>query len=464
MGKKKPEEMAKQEKIFIDGAVARGFDREKAKKLFELMAFFAGYGFNKSHSTAYALIAYQTAYLKAHYPTDFEAALLSFETGDPDKLCEYLNKASQAGVKVCPPNINRSGIEFMAIGEHEILFGLKGIKNLGDAALHEILQVRQKRSFNDLFDFCKRVNLRAVNKRVIESLICAGAMDGLAGTRAQKFTELEEIMALAGQEKDRETKGQIDLFMAAPTGETKPAAQGHTFKSTVTWSMREQLAKEKEMVGFYLSAHPLDAFKQLKKWVGATDLQTKPENGASLMVLGLATQTKTILTKKNERMVFMTLEDKTVDCEVIIFPSLLAKVEKRLAQSDILLIIGQADGSADRLKIKAQEIVPIEQLLETPGLVERLEFSLPQWPEVADLQELQTNQGLGAAWPIRLFFVENGQKWQLRPTGKFGCLLSTLSQLAERGWEPKIVLKEPNKPVGTGGQRFIRAKPTNIAG
>ena len=175
------------------------------------MAYFAGYGFNKSHSAAYALIAYQTAYLKANYPAEFMACLISLEASNPEKMAFYLQEAKSMGLEILPPNINTSQIHFSVV-DGKILFGLQGIKNVGLAALENIIQEQSKKPFIDLFDFCKRIDLRTANKRVIESLICAGAFDTLTGNRAQKIAELEHIMEVAVDYKKAQKTGQMDLF------------------------------------------------------------------------------------------------------------------------------------------------------------------------------------------------------------------------------------------------------------
>ena len=190
---------------------------KKQVNFFDLMAYFAGYGFNKSHSTAYALIAYHTAYLKANYPIEFMAAVLSFETNNPDKLKFYLHEAHDMGIVIHPPDINGSDELFTPTAEG-ILFGLKGIKNVGGAALENILEERKKKPFLDVYDFCVRVDLRSVNKRVIESLICAGAFDKMAGYRSQQMSELEQIMGMAHDEKERLKTGQTTLFGGPSSG------------------------------------------------------------------------------------------------------------------------------------------------------------------------------------------------------------------------------------------------------
>ena len=264
MGKKKPEEMAKQKSIFLAGAEKLGFDSQKSDKLFELMAYFAGYGFNKSHSAAYALIAYHTAYLKAHYPKEFVAATLSFETSDPDKLTEYLHKAKEMDVKIFPPCVNRSSAEFVAVDEG-VLFGLSGVKGLGEACLHEILEQRQKQPFSSLMDFCRRVNLRTANKRVLENLIYSGAMDSLPGNRAQKLAKLDKIIEQVHQEKEK--VGQVGLFSSLSSAgfgqQGSKSSDDFIFDDIDEMPLAEKLVKEKETLGFYLSSHPLEEFKPL---------------------------------------------------------------------------------------------------------------------------------------------------------------------------------------------------------
>jgi DNA-directed DNA polymerase III (polc) len=213
MGKKKVEVMIEQRVLFLEGAKKGGFDETKAGELFDLMAYFAGYGFNKSHSAAYALIAYQTAYLKSNFPSEFMACLISLESGNPDTMAMYLDEAKSMGLKILQPDINTSTIEFSVV-DGNILFGLQGIKNVGLAALDDIMAVRTKKSFTDLMDFCTQVDLRTVNKRVIESLICAGAFDTMPGSRAQKYQDLAKIMETAAEKKKNYKQGK-QAFSAA---------------------------------------------------------------------------------------------------------------------------------------------------------------------------------------------------------------------------------------------------------
>ncbi|HEB41967.1 MAG TPA: DNA polymerase III subunit alpha, partial [Candidatus Dependentiae bacterium] len=272
MGKKKADVMQEQQAIFINKAVQRGFNKKKVQALFDLMAYFAGYGFNKSHSAAYALIMYQTAYLKANYVAEFLACLISLETTNADKMVFYLQDAKEMGITIFPPDINNSVIDFIVNKDNNILFGLQGIKNVGLAALETIIVEREKKGpFVDLFDFCKRIDLRTANKRVVENLICAGAFDQLPGNRAQQHHELPSIIEQALAYKKDAATGQMGLFASPHTtnnNNNEPVL--HTFESRTEWPNRKKLEKEKEVIGFYMSAHPLETYTQQLNWFNLT--------------------------------------------------------------------------------------------------------------------------------------------------------------------------------------------------
>src|SRR5579883_782303 len=260
MGKKKPEEMARQRDRFIQGALERGFPQKKVEKIFDLMEQFAGYGFNKSHSAAYAYLAYVTAYLKAHYPVDFLAALLTSETGNTAKVVKYITECRDMGIQILPPDVNASEWSFTPDGEKAIRFGLGAVKNVGQGAVEAIARARAEGGpFRSLDEFCERVDVGAVNRRMIESLIKAGAMDSLEGTRSQKMAIVDRAME-SGQRawRDRES-GQVGLFGEALGHEEKHAAP---LPNVPDWSDKEKLAGEKEMLGFWVTGHPLDRYAE----------------------------------------------------------------------------------------------------------------------------------------------------------------------------------------------------------
>ena len=256
MGKKKAEEMAKQRDRFVKGAVERGFPEKKIAKIFDLMEQFAGYGFNKSHSAAYAYLAYVTAYLKAHYAVEFMSALLTSESGNTDKIVKYINECRDMGIRVLPPDVNHSDLNFTPTGS-EIRFGLGAIKNVGQGAVEAIEAARREGGpFRTIFDFCERVNLGCVNRRVMESLIKAGAMDSLNGNRAQLTEAIDGAMEMGLRAlRDREM-GQAGLFGFIDEEEKHE----HPLANLPPWTSQQMLAGEKEMLGIYVSGHPLDNF------------------------------------------------------------------------------------------------------------------------------------------------------------------------------------------------------------
>ncbi|MBL4588382.1 DNA polymerase III subunit alpha [Candidatus Babeliales bacterium] len=394
MGKKKVEVMEEQRLLFIEGAINKKFNEKKSGKLFDLMAYFAGYGFNKSHSAAYALIAYQTAYLKANYPSEFMAGLLSFETGNSDQLTHYLGDAKQMGIKLLLSDINRSDIKFIA-DESSILFGLEGIKNVGNAALGNIMLERAKKPFRDLYDFCFRVDLRTVNKRVIESLIMAGAFDLMPGNRAQKIAELEQIMGESADEREAVRTGQMGLFgsvAALEDGEPKV----YEFQPREEWSTMEKLEKEKEVAGFYLSAHPLESYASLARWFEIPPLSHEKARDLTedveIVCIAMISTIREITTKKGDKMAFAAIEDLHESAELIIFPKVYQKVQQLLADHTIFLIKGMLDAASDlKCKIKVNQLVPIDLIMKEGKGVIGVKFRLPLDNQDASIELLKKN-------------------------------------------------------------------------
>ena len=449
MGKKKADVMAEQKALFVDGAIKNGFNSEKAGELFDLMAYFAGYGFNKSHSAAYALIAYHTAYLKAHYMPYFMASLISFETSDPEKLSYYLQSTKELGLKVLPPDINRSQIEFTVAttedGNPGILFGLQGIKNVGGAALQTILEEQSKKPFADLYDFCKRVDLRTVNKRVIESLIYAGAMDLLPGNRAQKMAELEQIMGQAQQAKDAERTGQMSLFGQITRGENNDSV--YTFQPLEDWSTKEKLEGEKAVAGFYLHAHPLDNYRSLMNWIQAipfTTAVTQNNNNESLeeqtiIAVGLLKSFRVIMTKKGSKMAFGEMEDFTGPAELIIFPKIFEKVERILQSDGIYLIKGTVDiASTQKCKIKVNEMILADRFLQDFKGVTSITFKLPSGITETFCNSLKEQLYQGAI-PFSFMFTEHQQTFKLTSQQRIACHHETFKHAESLG--AQVVLK-----------------------
>jgi len=446
MGKKKVDVMAEQKKLFVQGAQERNFDTTKAGELFDLMAYFAGYGFNKSHSAAYAMIAYQTAYLKANYPAEFMACLISLETSNADKMSFYLDEAKDMGLEILPPNINTSEIDFNVV-EGKLLFGLQGIKGVGLAALKDIIKVREKKPFADLLHFCKQIDLRTSNKRVIENLNFAGAFDKFPGNRAQKHSELAKIMEQAIEYKKAQITGQMDLF-----GRNKKSKSGieelYAFQPESEWDNKEKLEKEKEVMGFYLSAHPLDSYKKQLKRLNIEPFSTaleKSVNNNSMQEIvtigcGLLKSRKDILTKKGDKMSFVQLEDASGTSEIIVFPRLFRDVSQWLDDYDVFVVKGAIDAASEKkCKIKANELVPVELLLAQWKMISAAALELPNHIDEQIVQELRKTFVKGKI-PLHFVFHENGKRVKLVTRERVALDNETVESIEKQGIEITLTL------------------------
>ncbi len=444
MGKKKADVMAEQRSLFVHGAKENKFDEKKAGELFDLMAYFAGYGFNKSHSTAYALIAYHTAYLKAHYPKEFMAACVSFETSNPDQLTHYLQEISDLGIKTIPPDINRSEMEFTATPDG-ILFGLQGIKNVGENALKDILAEREKSPFKDMLDMGKRVDLRTVNKRVFESLIYAGALDCLPGNRAQKIAELEKVLARAHELKEQELTGQMDLFGFA--NDKNKIEEFYCFQPLTDFTTKEKLEKEKEVAGFYLSSHPLRSYSTIQ-WLTTTSFKEALlmiESVTSLreptvVCVGLLQSHRVINTKKGDKMAFANMEDLSDHAEIIIFPKTYNQVEQLLDEHDVFLIKGTIDiTSQNKCKIKANVMIPIEMIFEQAQAIQSVTLALPATVDKELIENVQSLLKPGST-PFMIAFNERDTDLLLQSKQQIACTPEILQNIEKHGIKISIAV------------------------
>ena len=364
MGKKLPEEMLVQRTRFLEGSKKKNIDQKKAEKIYDLMAKFAGYGFNKSHSAAYALISFQTAYLKAHYNVEFMAALLGSDMGNTDQVVKYINECKDTGIAVDPPDVNESSMEFKVSG-NRIRFALAAVKNVGGAAIQEMLRVREEEGkFTSLLDFLSRMDSRKVNKKVIESLIKCGAFDFTKEKRAQLMAELDPSMdAAQAVQRDREA-GQSSMFDVFGTGGgAKPASAPSVNAPRVAeWNDKELLSYEKETLGFYLSSHPLAGYKrELDLYAVHIDSLIEKNNEDEVTIGGIITALKEINTKKGDRMGFVTIEDLTGSVEAVIFSDLYKKVRDLVSGDHALLFTGKLDKEEEEVKLIAFDIIPIEE-------------------------------------------------------------------------------------------------------
>lgn len=339
MGKKKPEEMAKQRENFVKGAVAKGHNKQKVVELFEKIEKFASYAFNKSHSTAYALIAYQTAYLKTHYAPEFMAALLTTERSDTEGIVKYIADCKAIGVKTLPPDVNRSNIEFTT-DNGSVRFGLSAVRNVGETAVQSIISARAEGDFKSLFDFCRRVNLKKVNKKVIESLIGCGAFDSTGYSRSQNAAALERAM-LGGKKvaKDEATE-QSSFEFETRQGDNSLADK---YPDVPEWLETEILMKEKEMLGFYLSGHPLDRLADEISLCATHSLAGLKElhNEDYATVVALIVSRKDTITKKGDLMAIIKIEDPYGEQTALVFPKIYRKYKEHLVLGSPLVITGK---------------------------------------------------------------------------------------------------------------------------
>ena len=364
MGKKIYEIMARHRKRFMDGAKERGIPPNKAEQIFDLIEKFGGYGFNKSHSAAYALIAYQTAFLKTHYPVELMAALLTSEMHSTDNVVKYITECRGHDIDVLPPDINESNKDFTVKGS-KIRFGLAAVKNVGEGAIESICRTRNESRFASLFDFCKQVPFKKVNKRVVESLIKCGAFDFTGYFRSQLMASMEDAIEYGQRTQKEKADRQMSLFdMGGKDGEdiNLPAIPGID-----EWDQKELLGFEKESLGFYISGHPLTKYKDiLGKYTNADTVSLKDKNDGSIARIGgVVRHVKTIKTKKGDLMAFVLMEDLHGSVEVIIFSSVYTKYSDLLTEDNAIIVQGKVQKDEKAVKIHADIVIPVEQAEET---------------------------------------------------------------------------------------------------
>jgi DNA polymerase-3 subunit alpha len=323
------------------------------------MEKFGRYGFNKAHSAAYGLIAFQTAYLKAHFPVEFMAALLTSEMHSSDGVVKYINECRSHDITVLPPNINESGKVFTISGKN-IRFGLVAVKNVGEGAIDAILEERNNGSFKSLFDFCERVDLRKVNKRVVESLIKCGAFDSTGHHRAQLMAALEEAIEYGQQVQREKADRQMSLFDVM---DTDPEAYMPPMPEVSQWEESDLLDLEKETLGFYISGHPLDRYQNIiDKFTNCNAaLITEKNNGDGVRIGGIIRQNKVIRTKSNELMGFVTVEDMHGSIEITVFSSIYHKVSDLLIEETPVLIQGKVEKDDNSAKLIADDVIRMDE-------------------------------------------------------------------------------------------------------
>lgn len=365
MGKKNAELMAEQKIEFVKGAAEKKISEKLADEIFAMINKFAGYGFNKSHATCYSIVAYQTAYLKAHYPAEFMAANLTSEMGNTDRVVILIDECKRMGIDVMPPDINESDANFIAT-DKGIRFGLGAVKNVGFNAIQAIITGREKvGQFKTLFDFCKNINLRQVNRKVIESLIQVGAMDSLEGHRAQLLASANTAVSYGQTMQQQEGMGQFSMF---GEGSGHEAALIPEMTDMPEWSPSEMLKREKELIGIYVSGHPLEEFKDeieafAKPPIGRL---AKSPTGMSVMVCGLISDLQTRLDRKNNTMAFFQIEDFTGTVRVLCFSSTFENYRDAIQSDAMVMVKGKLDrrDGRDEFTVLADEVMPLDQVRE----------------------------------------------------------------------------------------------------
>jgi DNA polymerase-3 subunit alpha len=383
MGKKKPEEMEKLHVKFLDGAKHNKIQEKKAEKLYELIQKFAGYGFNKSHAAAYAVVCYHTGYLKAHYPTEFMAALMTTDMGNQDKIVGYFTECRDLGIKVLGPDVNKSQKNF-AVVDGAIRFGLAAIKNVGEGAVESIVEIRNESGpFKSFFDFCRRVDLHKVNKRMLEGLIKAGAFDSLEAKRSQLMAVLDQaIDGGAAAQKERDL-GQTSIFGEELNGAGHGAAGVEPKLPDIPeWDQTQRLKYERELTGFYITAHPLSRYETMMQALATATTAGLAElaDGKEVKLCGIIASVKTMLTKKGDRMAYLGLEDLQGTVEVIAFPDLFKMAGELIAPERLVRITGTIDRGDKGTKIRGSKIEPLAEV--QTQTIKRIHIRLSDRPEV----------------------------------------------------------------------------------
>jgi DNA polymerase-3 subunit alpha len=393
MGKKKREEMALHSQKFVEGAVYRGIKKEKAEEIFNLMAQFADYGFNRSHSVAYAYLAYQTAYLKAHYPAYFYASVLSNESQDTAKIYKYSNEMRGAGVKLLPPDINESDADFTPL-ENDVRFGLNAIKGIGTASVQAIIEARKTGRFNSLSDFAVRVDAGAVNRRGLESLITAGAFDSLKGEgislnlwRAKLYAAAESVLSFSQRKWQDKIRGQNDLFGLSDERsdfqENLPEAEA--------WTAKDLSKLEKASVGFYISNHPLDMFRKVLEDLKIKNLADYEELkvGERIHLAGIVTGLQVKYSKKGNRFCIFRLEDQSSGVKCLVWSEAYNKFRDSLKDEELLIIEGKVESAeGQEYTVIIDDVMPIAEAI--PQNARNLKLILPQKLDEAVLNDVFT--------------------------------------------------------------------------
>ncbi|EME2731543.1 TPA: DNA polymerase III subunit alpha [Proteus mirabilis] len=438
MGKKKPEEMAKQRSVFEAGAIKNGVDGELAMKIFDLVEKFAGYGFNKSHSAAYALVSYQTLWLKAHYPAEFMAAVMTADMDNTEKVVGLVDECWRMGLKVLPPDINSGLYHFHVNDEGEIVYGIGAIKGVGEGPIEAIVEARQQGGhFKDIFDLCARTETKKLNRRVMEKLIMSGAFDKLGPHRAALMSSLEDALKAADQHAKAEAIGQSDMFGVLAEA---PEQVERSYANVPKWPDQVVLEGERETLGLYLTGHPITRYlKEIERYAAGTRLKdlVPTSRGQMVKVAGLVLASKVFTTKRGNRIGICTLDDRSGRLEIMLFSDALDKYQHLLEQDRILIATGQVsfDDFNGGLKMTVRELMDINEAREKYARGLAISLSDRQINE----QLLNRLRGVlephrSGTIPVHLYFQKHdacarlrfGATWRVTPTDMLLTDLRTL--------------------------------------
>lgn len=437
MGKKKPEEMAKQRAVFKEGAEKNQVDGELAMKIFDLVEKFAGYGFNKSHSAAYALVSYQTLWLKTHYPAEFMAAVLTADMDNTDKVVGLVDECLRMGLKVLPPDINSGVYRFNVNDEGAIVYGLGAIKGVGEAPISAILAAREQNGhFTDLFDLCARIDLKKTNKRVLEKLILSGALDRLGPHRAAMMVSLDDAVKAASQHHQAQSFGQDDMFGVLTAA---PEEVEQKYRQAPKWSEKVRLEGERETLGLYLTGHPINAYlSELSHYTHCRLNEATPtKRDQPITLAGLVVGCKVITTKRGNRIGVLTLDDRSGSMEAMLFSDALEKYADYLEKDKIVLVSGQVsfDDFNGGLKITVHEMMDLSAAREKHSRALLLSVSHTQIDRTFfdTLSQILKPYRAGSI-PVHLYYqgsnagarIGLGTQWRITPSDQ---LLDELKQL-----------------------------------
>ncbi|MCD6055091.1 MAG: polymerase subunit alpha [Gammaproteobacteria bacterium] len=424
MGKKKPEEMAKQRAVFLAGASKRGVNATIASHIFDLMEKFAGYGFNRSHSAAYALLSYQTAWLKAHYPSEFMAAVLSSDMDHTDKVVRLIDECKQLGIPIIAPDINHSEYYFTVNIRGEIVYGLGAIKGVGESGVETIVRARQQGGpFSDLFDFCSRIDLSAVNRRALESLIRSGAMDSLKIHRASLAATLERAIHSIEQAAMAKEAGQLDLFSLLEEESPTPLAVHYIEAPLLSDVLR--LQGEKETLGLYFSGHPLKAYEtELSYFVTTSIANLRPARDKPILIAGMIAAVRTLQTKRGDRMAFITIDDQTARMEIAVFSDLYHSVRPLIIKDNLVIVEGEVsiDEYSGGYKMSARSIYTITEARERYARYLKLDLQQQDAKDIIEQLQLSLKPFCGGKCPIQVYYQREGaraafmlgEQWRVR--------------------------------------------------